>query len=49
MCSSDLIFIEAGSPIGQLVFMQLDEPVTGYSGKYQDQAQEPVPALLEDE
>lgn len=39
--------IEAGMPIAQIVFHRLDEPVEGYAGKYQDQADRPVEAILE--
>lgn len=43
----DTLLIEAESPIGQLIFMQIDQPVVGYHGKYQNQKQEPVEAMEE--
>ncbi len=44
----DVIVIDAGSPIAQIVFQQLDMPTDcPYAGKYQDQANEPVAAILE--
>lgn len=40
--------LEAGQPIAQIIFELLDEPTEQvYSGKYQDQADEPVEAKLE--
>lgn len=42
--------IKAGTPIGQLVFMKLDEPTERpYGGKYQDQPAGPVAAILVDQ
>lgn len=42
------IDIEAGSPIAQIIFHQLLEPTEiHYSGKYQNQADEPVAAIME--
>lgn len=41
------LFIPAGTPIAQVVFHQLDAPVSGYAGKYQDQPAHPVRAILE--
>jgi dCTP deaminase len=42
------IDIEAGSPIAQIIFHQLLEPTEfSYSGKYQNQADEPVAAIME--
>ena len=42
------VVIKAGSPIGQMLFMQLSEPtVQPYSGKYQDQPQKPIEAKSE--
>lgn len=35
--SDEMIRIEEGSPIAQIIFMELDEPVDGYKGKYQGQ------------
>ncbi len=40
--------LEAGQPIAQIIFELLDEPTEQvYNGKYQDQADEPVEAKLE--
>lgn len=40
--------INAGDPIAQLIFMQLDEPtIKPYNGKYQDQINQPVEAKRE--
>ena len=42
------IDIEAGSPIAQIIFHQLLEPTElQYSGKYQNQADRPVAAIVE--
>lgn len=41
------LLIEEGSPIAQVVFHRLDQPVGGYDGKYQDQPDRPVAAILE--
>jgi len=42
------IDIEPGSPIAQIVFHQLSEPTElKYEGKYQNQADVPVPAIKE--
>lgn len=41
------MLIEEGSPIAQVVFHRLDQPVDGYAGKYQDQPDRPVAAILE--
>jgi dCTP deaminase len=39
------LVIEAGAPIAQMIFHQVDQPTEKpYAGKYQDQPQEPVPA-----
>lgn len=46
--SRETIEIEAGMPIAQVVFHRLDMKVEGYSGKYNNQADEPVAAILED-
>jgi dCTP deaminase len=44
-----LIRIQAGDPIAQIVFQRLVAPTTKpYSGKYQDQDANPVSAILED-
>lgn len=43
------IDIEAGSPIAQIIFHQLLEPTEfRYAGKYQDQADMPVAAIMEE-
>lgn len=39
--------IRAGDPIAQIMFHELDKPVAGYEGKYQDQENRPVSAILE--
>lgn len=42
------LFIEAGTPIAQIVFHMLDEPTEQpYNGKYQDQRAGAVEAILE--
>ena len=41
------IEIKAGDPICQMVFFWIDGITEGYSGKYQHQPKEPVPAILE--
>lgn len=42
------LYIPAGAPIAQILFMRLDEPTEqAYSGKYQDQPDRPVEAVLE--
>ncbi|WP_062233138.1 dCTP deaminase [Aureimonas sp. N4] len=41
------IQIASGSPIAQVIFHRLDEPVIGYVGKYQNQEDRPVAAILE--
>lgn len=43
----DLLMVPDGAPIAQVVFHRLDAPVEGYAGKYQNQADEPVRAILE--
>lgn len=46
--SDDVLDIQPGSPIAQIVFEWLDEPSERpYSGKYQDQEEGPQPARLE--
>lgn len=40
------ITIEAGSPIAKAVFHEISSP-TNYSGKYQNQADKPVPSIAE--
>ena len=43
--SALIVEIPAGAPIAQIIFHALDEPTQQpYSGKYQNQADEPVPA-----
>lgn len=44
---SELLWLDAGQPIAQVVFHRLDEPVEGYAGKYQNQPDMPVPAIVE--
>ncbi|WP_036289605.1 hypothetical protein [Methylosinus sp. PW1] len=39
--------IKAGSPIAQIVFHLTDGTCVGYDGKYQDQPDRPVPAIME--
>ena len=41
--------IEDGMPIAQLLFYELSRPVQGYSGKYQNQPDEAVSAIMEGE
>lgn len=44
----DIINLPAGSPIAQIIFHRLEAPtVLPYRGKYQDQADAPVPAIQE--
>ena len=46
--SEKALKILAGSPIAQIVFHFVDEPVESlYQGKYQDQDDRPVPAIFE--
>lgn len=46
--SHELIVINEGDPIAQLIFMQLSEPTEKpYSGKYQNQPYGPQPAINE--
>lgn len=43
----DYIHLMRGDPIAQVIFFKLDEPTdTAYSGKYQDQDNKPVEAIL---
>lgn len=41
------LYITEGDPIAQMVFHQIDKPVDGYKGKYQNQGDEPVEAKYE--
>lgn len=41
----ELLYLPAGTGIAQVVFTQCSRPVA-YSGKYQDQSTEPVPAIF---
>lgn len=42
------LYIPAGAPIAQILFMQLDEPTEqAYTGKYHNQPDHPVEAILE--
>ena len=43
----DPITIMEGDPIAQVVFHRIDRATAGYEGKYQDQDDRPVPAILE--
>lgn len=38
------IWLPRGSPVAQIVFHRLDQPVPGYNGKYQDQERGPQEA-----
>ena len=42
--SDHSICLEEGMPIAQVVFHFLDQPTSGYTGKYQDQERGPQPA-----
>ena len=45
----EVILLYAGSGVAQVVFHRLDmETTIPYDGKYQDQADEPVPAIMEE-
>jgi dCTP deaminase len=47
--SDELIFIDDGDPIAQIIFMRLEEPTDNpYSGKYQSQKFGPRLAIIED-
>jgi dCTP deaminase len=44
----DFVFIDAKSPIAQIILHKLDEPTEqAYQGKYQNQKAGPQPAILE--
>lgn len=43
---SEDLYLAPGSGIAQVVFHRISEPAV-YEGKYQDQANQPVPAILE--
>jgi dCTP deaminase len=46
--SSEMLIINAGDPIAQIVFMRLEEPTEKpYTGKYQDQKRGPQEAIYE--
>lgn len=46
--SANEVWIEAGSPIAQIIFQLLDAPTERpYAGKYQDQQRGPQPAKFE--
>jgi len=46
--SDTTLTIRAGDPIAQIIFQRLEEPtIDAYRGKYQGQADEPVPARHE--
>ena len=45
----DIINLSAGAPIAQIIFHRLEAPTQlPYQGKYQGQADEPIPTLLEE-
>lgn len=47
---TERVLLRVGQPIGQLVFQKLDETTEQpYIGKYQDQPDKPVHAILQDE
>jgi len=43
----EVVLLREGDPICQIVYHKLDMPVKGYAGKYQNQPDRPVGALLE--
>lgn len=44
----EVLRIEAGTPIAQILFHRLESPtIRPYSGKYQDQPDRPVDAIME--
>jgi len=46
--TKEWIYLDAGTPIAQVIFEQLDEPtIQPYKGKYQDQESGPQPARIE--
>lgn len=46
--SSEMLIINAGDPIAQIIFMRLEEPTeTPYTGKYQNQKRGPQEAIDE--
>lgn len=46
--SSTSLFIDRGDPIAQIILELLDEPTEApYAGKYQDQANRPVEAIID--
>lgn len=45
----ETLVINAGDPIAQVIFHRLDIPVAGYDGKYQNQPDRPVSAIMEGE
>lgn len=44
--SNQMLHIEAGDPIAQVIFMYTDQICEPYNGKYQDQEAKPVGAIL---
>ena len=47
--SENVLMIDAGDPIAQIVFMRLEQPTESpYTGKYQNQRAGAVPAIKED-
>ena len=45
--SAEPLMIDEGSPIAQVIFHRLERSTHGYSGKYHNQDDEPVPARSE--
>jgi dCTP deaminase len=45
--SNEPLLVKRGDPICQIVYHKLDQPVRGYTGKYQGQPAEPTPARYE--
>lgn len=46
--SENVIMLEQGMPIAQIIFHQMDRPASvAYDGKYQNQPRGPQPAILE--
>lgn len=43
----ETLYLREGDPICQIVYHKLDQPVRGYTGKYQDQPARPVEAIDE--
>jgi len=46
--SDEMLMINAGDPIAQIIFMRMEEPTEKpYTGKYQNQKRGPQPAIME--